>query len=111
MATKKLSLTTAHHLGGDDRSGWADTAALLKRAQLKDKVRHGLWLWDKYPSNRFGWVTTRGRFLGVGFHAKSALRKGERIMRIEVPFKGSGQDLWNEAELTISKGPQLKAVA
>lgn len=100
---KKLTLTTVHHLGGDDRSGWVDTAALLKRAQRKDKERHGCYRWDKYPSNRWGWVTTTGRFLGVGYCAKSALRKHELIMRIEVPFNGCGQELKAMANGLVSK--------
>ena len=51
----------------------------------------------------YGWVTDDGRPLGIGYHAGSAGRKGERVCRINLPIPISGVQMQQEAARHIRK--------
>lgn len=76
-----------------DVTGWSTIATLIKRAQIHDKRDCNTWKWVDYPANRFGWITTNGRFVGVGVQPKHKLQDDELLVRIELPFEGSGVTL------------------
>lgn len=110
----KRKMTLLGHCFGSDRTGWASAAAFLKRAQQHDKQIHGIRSWDNYPIHRYGWFTSAGRFLGVGVQAAVPLRKGESVVRVILPFSGSGKDLKalaDKAERAKTRQGKLRAVA
>ena len=82
---------------------WANASKELRGLQTADFQQHQVRSWDDFPMNRYGWVADSGRVLGVGHHAKSMGRKGERIARITLPFYGSGRDLKAEVDSQIAK--------
>ncbi len=97
---------------GSERNKWAYAARELRTAQTALLRReHRRCLGDlEGSSHLYGWVTDSGRPLGIGYCAKSAGRKGERVCRIDLPIPISGVQLQEQAEahLLLTAKPKRK---
>ena len=108
--TRKL--TTLKHIQDVDCdcSRWKTCATLLERGQIADFKLHGIRAWSDFPPDRFVWITDGGRFLAIGempshgfLRGQYKLKKGERLVRIDLKFWGAGCLLKLEAENYLRK--------
>jgi len=84
-------------LGGMSLTGFKTLAILIERSQIADRLACGVNRWDMYPRNRFAWLAIAektARFIGVGHEVENiALRTGEDLFKIKLPWDGCGRDL------------------